>query len=392
MTVKKYISDIHDELVGIRRELHANPQVGFHETFASGLVQDYLRKCGIEFQAGLAETGVVGWLLPEDISKRELPGVALRADIDALTVEEKTGLTYASHNEGCMHACGHDGHTVMLLGAANVLSKYRRQLTRPVKFIFQPAEESFGGALPMIRQGVLDERTGGIRVNRIFAVHNWPALPLGRIGLRSGPFWASVDGFRVIIKGKGGHGARPQTAINPLIPAAKAVLEIDSIKNSSLPASAGPVVLSVCSINGGTKSNVIPDDVIIQGTIRTFDDGLASEIKRRISEIAADIAAAAACKSAFEVIYGYPVVVNDSQATDEMSQAAKTVLGMENVLRDYPQVSVAEDFSFYLQKVQGCIAVLGCGPSEDLHNPHYDFNDALIPTGVELFVRLAMQE
>jgi hippurate hydrolase len=305
-------------------------------------------------------------------------------------MQEKTDLPYASRNDGCMHACGHDGHTAMLLGAAAILARHRNHLRRPVKFIFQPAEEGMGGALPMIRQGVLDERIGGVKVDRIFAVHNWPALPMGHIGVRKGPFWASVDGFRVTVKGKGGHGARPETALNPIIPAADVVRAIDSIRGS-LPVTSGPVVLSVCSINGGTQSNIIPDDVIVQGTIRTFDDNLAAEIRRKITEASTKTAAAVSCQAVFEIIYGYPVTVNDPQAVDEMLQAADAVFGCENVIRDYPLVSVAEDFSLYAQEIPACLAVLGCGPSPELHNPLYDFNDAIIPTGVELFVTIALQ-
>lgn len=388
--LKKYIQDISGELVGIRRELHANPQVGFGEAFASGMVQDFLGRCGIQFQAEVAQTGVVGWLLPDDISLRDEPGVALRADFDALPIEEKTDLPYASRNEGVMHACGHDGHTAMLLGAAAVLSKFRQHLRRPVKFIFQPAEESLGGALLMIRQGALDERIGGVKVARIFAFHNWPALPAGQIGVRRGPFWASVDGFRVTVKGKGGHGARPQAANNPIPAASEIVLAINSII-SSMPVTSGPLVLSVCSINGGTQSNIIPDDVVIQGTIRTFDDNMAAEIKRKISELSTKIAAKSSCHAVFEVIYGYPVTVNDPQAVDEMLAAAQEIVGPENITQDYAPVTVAEDFSLYAQEIPGCLAMLGSGPCPELHNPHYDFNDAIIPTGVELFVKLALQ-
>lgn len=387
---KQTLASVLPGLVELRRDLHAHPQTGFQETYALEKIQQHLNEAGIEFVTGLAETGLVGYISPTGESEK-LPAIALRADMDALPICEQTNLPYASRNEGVMHACGHDGHVAMLVGAAKVLGAMRdcSRLVRPVKFIFQPAEEGQGGAKLMLEQGALSADVGGIAADSIFALHAAPSLELGTFGLRTGPAMASVNGFRLTVTGKGGHGAKPHETKDPIVAAAQIVTSLQTIVSRNLQ-SQTTAIMSVCSINGGSTSNIIPDDVELQGTIRAFDDEIAEFIQRKIAEISTKIAEGFGCTTAMEPLYGYPVTVNDPEAAGIMRSVAEDVLGKENVIRDDLH-TISEDFSYYARQIPGCIGFLGTRPNgtlpddyPQLHNPGFDFNDDALPLGIEI--------
>ncbi len=381
------------ELVALRHDLHAHPQPAFGETYTAGVVQRELSRLGIEHVGAMAGTGVVGWIKPPDAQKANLPGVALRADMDALPIAEETGLPYAAGADyrGHMHACGHDGHTTILLGVARVLLRCREHLPQPVKLIYQPAEEVGGGAAKMIDAGAMDGRVGGVAVSRIFGLHNWPQLPAGLVATRPGPIMASTDLFDIAVTGRGGHGAMPHTTHDPIVAAAAIVAALQTIVSRHV-APTDPAVVSVTQFHSGTTGNVTPDRAALAGTIRCFDAQVRRSMHRRLAELSAQVAAAYGCRAQATIHEGYPSTVNDAAAIDHALAAAQQIGLTCRVLAS--PLTTAEDFSYYGQKVSACFVLLGAGrdgANPDLHSPHYDFNDAILPPAVGLMTAIALR-
>jgi len=387
----RLIAEQHDDLVGIRHDLHAHPQLGYQETHASAVVKRELDALRVPYEDGIAETGVVAWLKRDG---DERPAIALRADMDALPIREETGLPWASKHDGCMHACGHDGHTTMLLGAARVLSKLRDALPRPVKFIFQPAEEGGAGGQRMTEAGVLDQCIGGNAVAMIFGLHGMPQLHIGTACNRVGPMLAATDALDITIHGEGGHAAMPHKTADPIVAASAVVTALQSITSRDVDP-AEPIVLTVGSIHGGNARNVIPDEVNITGTIRTLSTPTAELVHRRVHEVAEQTAAAHRCRASVTVTRGYPVMSNHPAAVAYANEVARAVLG-EDLVMDLPfAIMGGEDFAFYGQKVPSCFTFIGvCPPDQDmypgLHTPKFDFTDEAIPVGVRLHCAWAL--
>jgi len=388
------LDQIRDDLVAIRHDLHAHPQLQFEETHAAAVVAEQLRGAGIEYQGGIATTGVVGWILPSDPAAAKRPAIGLRADMDALPITEQTGLPYASKHAGCMHACGHDGHTTMLIGAARLLAERRDALPQPVKLLFQPAEEGAGGARYMVEAGVLTDRVGPVAVERVFGLHGWPDLPVGAVSTRPGPFLAATDDLHITVRGPGGHAASPHLAPDTVLAAARLINDLQSVVSRSVRPTR-PAVLSVTCIHGGSTHNIIPAEVRLTGTCRTTDEATRRLVRQRVREIAAGAAAAAGVEIDVRIDENYPVTSNDADAVAHLLRAAAAVFDADAILHAPEPVMCAEDFAYYGKKVSACFAFLGtCPPDVDeapgLHTPRYDFNDAAIPYGVKLLTQLAL--
>lgn len=392
--VRDLIADEVDDLITIRRDLHAHPELGYEEFRTSGLVQGELADAAIEFVAGLAGgTGVLG----------HLPGpsggaIGLRADMDALPITEVTDLQYKSTNEGAMHACGHDGHTAILIGAARVLAKLAAEsgLPRPVSFVFQPAEEGGAGGRRMIEDGCLDGSRLGPPIENMFGLHGWPQMPLGVVGTRPGPLLAAADTFEIEVTGVGSHAAFPHLGADPIVAGAAIVNAVQSIiSRNTDPLDAA--VLSVTQFHSGTTHNIIPESARIEGTVRTLTDDVQERTKSRMKEVAERIASAHECTASFTYRYGYPVTRNDPGAVDIFEATATKALGPERIVHIPTPFMGAEDFSFYCEKVPSCFFVVGLLPPgqesmPQLHQPTFNFEDIAIATGVELFCRLALRE
>ena len=358
-----------------RRHIHAHPELGYEEELTSAFVADKLRGFGLEVTTGWAKTGVVGVLHGRRGSGRV---IALRADMDALPMDEHNDFAHVSTHKGRMHACGHDGHTAMLLGAARDLAA-DPDFAGTVAFIFQPAEEALGGAKMMIDEGVL-ERYG---VEEVYGLHNWPQLPAGSIGVRAGPVMASCDFFRIRLKGKGGHAAMPHLNNDPVVAAAQLVTALQTLVSRNV-APHEAAVVSVTQIHAGSADNVIPPDAELRGTARAFSAETRALIERRIGEIANGIGAAMSMEVVYKYVRGFPATVNAEAEAGHAARAAAAVVGAENVRRFEPPSMTAEDFAFMLEARPGCYIWLGQGTPDGqmLHHPQYDFNDAVIPIGV----------
>ncbi len=381
------------ELVALRHDLHAHPQLGYEETYASALVQRELKAMGVAFESGLAETGVVGWITPDGEAGRR-DAIGLRADMDALPIEEQTGLPYASQHPGRMHACGHDGHTTVLLGAARVLQQVRRALPRPVKLVFQPAEEGGGGADRLVKAGVLTDKVGRHHVACMFGLHGWPRLPLGQVATRVGPLLAATDNVFITLSGPGGHAAFPHVTADPVVCAAQLVTALQAVV-SRMVSPTRPAVLSITTVHGGDAENVIPDRVALSGTVRTTDGDTRRTVIERADHTAKQVAAAHGCGVEFRLEMGYPVTQNDAAYTRRVMRMAEGLLGEGRAVELPEPVMGGEDFSYYGRHVPACFVFLGMRPAgkgtaADLHTPAFDFNDDAIGAGVELMCRAAL--
>lgn len=376
----KDIEDLLPSLVALRRDLHANPELGFVEHRTAARVAERLRSAGLEVHEGIGGTGVVG-VLRSGTGNRSL---GLRADMDALAIEERTGLPWQSRTPGCFHGCGHDGHTAMLIGAAQALAQEPR-FSGTLHVIFQPAEEGLGGARHMIEDGLFDR----FPCDRIYALHNWPDLPAGTIATRAGPIMGAADKFRIELEGKGGHAAIPQDTPDAILAAAAVVQQLNTIVARDVPPSAY-AVLSVTEIAGGHTHNVLPEKVRLGGTVRTFDIAVQDRIEKRIRQVLAGAEAAFQVRSKLEYDRYYPATINDESAAADAIAVATTV-GIAQ-WADEP-AATSEDFSFMLQHRPGAYIWLGQGlgegDSRPLHNPRYDFNDAVLALGVRLHMALA---
>lgn len=376
-----------NELKEWRHSIHANPETAFQEVKTAAFVAEKLTSFGVdELHTGIAQTGVVAVIKGERDSDR---AIVLRADLDALDLDEKNQFDYSSKNPGKMHACGHDGHTTMLLGAARYLCK-NRSFKGTVYCVFQPAEENEGGGRQMVEEGLFER----FPTDRVYGMHNWPGLPAGTFSVRSGPVMAAADRFDLIIKGKGGHAAMPHLADDPLITGANIVTALQQIHSRRM----NPLdqaVISITQFHGGSVYNVIPDEVVIGASVRTFREEVKQEIIAGIKQISGGICAANNCTFELKYKNGYPSTINDEAATEVSAKAAASVVGSAKVLRDFPPSLASEDFSFMLQKKPGCYVWLGNGEGVGgcmLHNPKYDFNDDILLTGISYWVNLVKEE
>ena len=375
----------------LRRDLHAHPELCFEERRTSDLIAQQLTDWGIPIHRGLGTTGVVA-ILKNGTSDR---GVGLRADMDALPMTEHNQFAHASRHAGRMHACGHDGHTTMLLAAAQHLARHRNY-DGTVYLVFQPAEEGGGGAREMIADGLFEQ----FPMEAIFGVHNWPGLPVGQFAIKNGPCFASSNEFRITIRGKGSHAAMPNLGLDPVPVACQLVQAFQTIITRNMrPIDAG--VISVTMIHTGEATNVVPDACEIQGTVRTFTLEVLDLIEQRMRDISQHTCAAFGVGCEFEFSRNYPPTINHADETAFARGVMTELVGADNVLEFEPTMG-AEDFAYYLQAIPGAYFVMGNGDGDHrqsghglgpcmLHNPNYDFNDALIPLGATLWVRMAEQ-
>ena len=379
MPVINRIADFAEDMKTWRRWIHAHPelQLECHQTAA--YVVERLREFGIEeIHEGIGVSGVVA------IIEGQGPGptIGLRADMDALPMEEMTGLDYASTVPGRMHACGHDGHTAMLLGAARYLAETRR-FRGQVALIFQPAEEGGGGARVMCDEGLMER----FDISEVYAIHNMPDHEEGAFFMAPGPVMAAVDSFHIHIKGKGGHGAFPQETRDPLIAATSLVQAIQTIVSRNH-AATEDLVVSVTQIHAGSADNIIPDTAFVGGTVRTFEPKVQDMVEERMKAIVAGQMAAFGCEAELEYERGYPATVNDPEKVEEAARAARDVVGDARVVTDKRREMGAEDFSYMLEERPGAYLFLGAGDGPMVHHPKYDFNDAVAPIGASFFARL----
>lgn len=372
-----------------RHDLHRHPELAFEEHRSAGFVAEQLEHFGLEVHRGLAGTGVVGVLRRGSSSR----SIGLRADLDALPIQETNDFAHRSVHPGRMHACGHDGHTAMLLGAARWLAE-EGNFDGTVVFIFQPAEEAGGGGEVMIREGLFER----FPVDAVYAVHNLPMLPAGTFGLRPGPIMAARDVFRATIRGRGAHGAMPHQGVDPLVVAAQALLAIQTIVSRSLDPLQGAVV-SVTSLHGGEGQNVVPETAELTGGVRSLDASVRETIEQRLREILAGTCAAFSAEFELDYQRGYPPTVNDPLAVAAAAKAARRVVGPAAVDEATAPLMASEDFAYMLEQRPGAYVFLGSDgarPGEPppcmLHNPGYDFNDEVLPLGVRFWISLVEQE
>ncbi|MBO6603878.1 MAG: amidohydrolase [Roseicyclus sp.] len=379
MAVINRIAGFADEMTAWRRHLHQNPELQFdcHQTAA--FVAERLREFGIsEIHEGIASSGLVAIIEGQGTG----PTIGLRADMDALPIVEATGLAHASVNAGKMHACGHDGHTAMLLGAAKYLAETRNFAGR-VALIFQPAEEGGGGARVMCDEGIMER----FDIDQVYALHNAPGLPEGRMVTTPGPIMAAVDTFEIVVTGQGGHGAMPHETKDPVVAAVGIVSAIQTIVSRNHYATED-LVVSVTQIHTGTAENIVPAEAYICGTVRTFNPDVQAMVMRRMEQIVAGQAAAYDVSARLDYQIGYPATVNDAGAAEFAALVAALVVGEDNVDAAAGREMGAEDFAYMLQERPGAYLFLGQGESAGLHHPEYEFNDEIAPIGASFFARL----
>lgn len=370
----------------LRHQIHADPELGLKEYHTTQLIRRVLTDLGVELVSIPIETGVVG--LIRGTKPGEGPVTALRADIDALPITEETGRPYGSKNVGVMHACGHDGHTAILLGAARLLMTHRDKFSGIVKLIFQPGEESGNGAEKMIRAGVLEAP----EVDSIAALHGWPTFQVGQVGAWPGQYMASSDEFQITVTGKSGHGCRPYLAVNPIVAAAQIVTALQNIVASEIITSQQAVV-SICQFHSGSGPTSIPDQAVLEGTMRCLDEQIRTQIKERLCQVAEHTAQAFGCGCRCDFLEGsLPALNNDPDTVKKLLTSAEKVLGKEAVCELSGPVMGAEDFSFFAETVKRTVFFrLGLDSSEDearvLHNSHFDFNDDAIPFGIAVLAQ-----
>ncbi len=385
MNLVPEVSALVPRMRGWRHHLHAYPETAFEETATAAFVAERLRAFGLEVHTGLARTGVVGVL------ENGGPGssIGLRADLDALHIRESTGVAHASRHEGRMHACGHDGHTAMLLGAAAALAQ-RRRFAGTVHFVFQPAEENEGGGRVMVEEGLFER----FPMQSVYGLHNWPRLPVGRIATRAGPLMGAFDIFEIVVTGKGAHAAMPDQGKDPMLFVAHLIQALQTIPARNLhPLDAG--VVSVTQVHGGDTWNVIPEEITLRGTVRSFEPAVRDLIEARMRSIVDGIAAMFEMQATVRYERRYPATVNTPAETAHALAAAAAVVGDADVDADPRPELGSEDFAYLLQAKPGCYAWLGAGTGPDspgLHSPRYDFNDDVLAIGASYWVRLAEQQ
>jgi len=384
MNIHPEILSIKDSIIATRRDFHKHPELSFQEKRTSEIVAKKLESYGIEVLRHIGKTGVVG------ILKGDKPGpcIALRADMDALPIQETSDVVYKSVNKGVMHACGHDAHTAMLLGAAEVLSKLKSKIKGTVKFIFQPAEEGYGGAKFMIEDGAIDG------VQEIYGLHVWNYQKSGTIGIKSGPVMAAADLFTIKINGVGGHGATPQGTVDCVIVASHLIQALQTIvSRNSNPLES--TVVTIGQINGGYNFNIIADEIILKGTTRSYSEKNRQLIKQRMREIIQGIEKAFGAKIILDYKDGYPPVINNKNVTEKTKNAAQKIAGKNNVIPPYLSMG-GEDFSYFLNEIPGCFFFLGSSPtdSEPMSTPqhcsHFDIDEEAMLIGSSIFIELVI--
>ena len=381
--LRKRTEEMKDWLIEIRRTIHMHPELGFEEVETSKLVAEWLERFGLRVRKGVATTGVIGLLQ----GKRPGKTVAIRADMDALPMEEARPVPYASKIKGKMHACGHDAHVAMLLGVARFFSSIPDRVKGNIKWIFQPAEEGGGGGRLMVEEGALEDP----KVDAIFGTHVFPLLPSGMVGYYEREGLAASDRFSVKIIGKGGHGAFPHLCKDPVLAAGHFITQVHSIVSRNI----NPIesaVITIGKVSGGTASNIIPDEVELVGTVRSLTPQVQEELKRRIEEVARGIAQSFDMDYRYDFEYGYPMLINDPEMAKLSARACAKGVGEENVVAVKPSMG-GEDFSYYLQKVPGAFFRLGNrneakGTIHPYHSSLFDVDEDILPLGVEMFVRI----
>ena len=381
-----HISKFHADLTAFRRDLHAHPELGFEEVRTAGVIEQALNRLGIETHSGIGRTGVVGVI--EGNSKGSGRTVGLRADMDALPMKEDNQFEHRSTVPGRMHGCGHDGHSTMLLGAARYLAE-TRNFDGTVHLIFQPGEEGFAGAKAMIEDGLFER----FECQTVYAMHNWPSLPPGTIGINNGPMMAAADRFEVHITGRGGHGAHPYMTIDPVVVAAHIITAAQTIVSRNV-SPLDSAVVSVCAVETGDLAamNVIPGEARLTGTVRTFRASTQDMVEKRLGEVVQSIAAAFGASATLSYRRLYPATINSEREANFAADVAEQLVGPERVVRNMEPSMGAEDFSFMLNARPGAYFRLGQGGAESgcfLHNTRYDFNDAVIPVGSAMFAAIA---
>ena len=384
MNIKDEITRDHEMLTEWRRDFHAHPELAFEEERTSALVAERLESFGVEVHRGLAKTGVVGQLKVGTGNR----AIALRADMDALPMQEGNDFAHASKTPGLMHGCGHDGHTTMLLGAAKYLAE-TKQFDGTVYFVFQPAEEAKGGAEVMVKDGLFEK----FPVESIYGMHNWPGMPVGEFAVAPGPMMAAFDIFDLVIKGKGSHAAMPHQGIDSIVMAAKVVDALQSIASRNIDP-IDSLVVSVTQIHGGDAYNVIPDEVVLRGTVRSFSEAVRDSVEPAMRRIAEGVCAAFGGTAELHYERRYPATVNSVEETEHAEAAAVAIVGDEHIERSPVPSMGSEDFAYMLREKPGSYVWVGNGAGEGgcmLHNPGYDFNDEIIPIGVTYWSTLVEQ-
>jgi amidohydrolase len=387
--IRKAAKDLHEEVVGWRHHLHRYPELSNRETATAAYIAERLNKAGIEVQKGVGGTGVVGMIKASDPDGKV---IAIRADMDALPIKEQNDITYKSENEGVMHACGHDVHMAVLLGAARIINDMKDNFKGQVKLIFQPSEETYpGGAQAMIKDGVLENPVPDI----ILGEHVYPELDSGKIGLKAGKYMASTDEIFITVHGKGGHGAIPDRNIDPVVIAANIIIALQQIVSRSAKPSI-PSVLSIGRVIADGRTNIIPDKVEMEGIIRTFDENWRLEMREKIRKIASSVAEGLGGSCEVTINPGYPYLENDKKVTEKVEELAQAYLGHENVVELEPRMT-AEDFAYYLHHIPGCFYRLGVrnetsGVTSSLHTATFNVDESSIETGMGLMAWMVISQ
>ena len=377
------------QLIAWRRDLHTHPELSFQEVRTAGVVADHLRSLGLEVATGIGKTGVVAMIEGHGL-RPDAPTVLLRFDMDALPIHEENDVPYRSQNRGVMHACGHDGHTAIGMGVAQLLARHHDRLAGRVKLVFQPAEESSGGARAMIQDGVLDAPTPAAA----FGLHLWSRLPLNQVVVQAGPLWAATDRFRLVVRGRGGHGAIPQETVDPIVVASAIVTAWQSIVARNVdPAEAA--VISVCSFHSGEVFNVIPEEAVLIGTVRTFSPELHDHVVQRMEAVARGVGQAYGAAAELSVEVCTPATISSAAGAALMHSVAEQVVGPAQITQIRPMM-VGEDMAEFLIRAPGCFVLVGASdPEQGWHSPHhsptFDFDERVLPTGVALLAGAAVE-
>jgi hippurate hydrolase len=384
MPIVNRVADLAPDIAAWRQDLHAHPELLYEVHRTAAFVADRLKEFGCdEVITGMGRTGVVGLIKGRKAANgQEVRTLGLRADMDALPLNEITGVPYASKTPGAMHACGHDGHTAMLLGAARYLAE-TRNFSGDVAVIFQPAEEGGAGARAMINDGLMDR----FAIDQVYGMHNSPGLALGKFAIRPGPYMASMDEIHISIEGLGGHAARPHKCIDPVQAGAQLIIALQSIVSRSVDPLESAVI-SMCQFHAGDALNVIPQTAKLDGTVRTLKPRVRDLIEKRMNEVVDGVAALTGTKIVLDYDRGYPVLVNHAAQTDIAARVASEVAGEANVDTTVPPMMGAEDFAYMLEAKPGAFIFIGNGDSAGLHNPAYNFNDEAILYGTSYWIRL----
>lgn len=383
-SIDQMVSEISGEMIRLRRDFHAFPELGFQEKRTSGIIAAYLKGLGMEVLEGVGKTGVAGLL------KGTAPGrtIMLRADMDALPIQEKNDAAYRSTNKGIMHACGHDGHMAILLGTASVLSRCRDAFMGNVKFVFQPAEERIGGARCMIEDGILEDP----KVDAAFGLHLFSAIPTGTVCWRKGIMMAAMDSFSLLIKGRSGHSSMPESGVDAIQAGARVITALRGLNR--MDASGQSALINVGTIRGGTASNVIAEEVELTGTVRTLDNGVRAGFPAAMVSVIRDIATEMKAGIDLDYEHGYPPLSNDAEMTDHLLHTLADTPWRDGSI-EIPPIMASEDMAFYLERVPGCFFFLGAGNAEKglnkaLHSSEFDFDESAMDIGATILSKLAL--